>query len=60
MLGGFTIVSCSSCLLTRRVSSERAGEKSSSRQAITPARYDERTLAKKHNAATGERGDTIA
>ena len=29
---------------------------SSSRQAITPARYDEGILATKHNAAIGEKG----
>ena len=34
---------------------EGAGE-SSSRQAITPARYDEGTHATNHNSATGERG----
>ena len=33
--------------------------RSSEKQAITPARYDEGTNATNHNAATGER-DTIA
>ena len=44
-----------SCLLAGCLLNEGARE-SSSRQAITPARYDEGTLATNHNAATGERG----
>ena len=30
--------------------------RSSEKQAITPARYDEGTIATNHNTATGERG----
>ena len=43
------------CLLAGCLLNERARE-SSSRQAITPARYDGGTLATNHNAARGERG----
>ena len=43
------------CLLVGCLLNKGATE-SSSRQAITPARYDEGTLATNHNAATGERG----
>ena len=51
------IGSCISCCSPRQMSSERWGEAlTRKRQAITPARYDEGTLATNHNAATGERG----
>ena len=43
------------CLLTRCLLNEGSREPSS-RQTITPGRYDERTLATNHNAATGKRG----
>ena len=44
-----------SCLLAGCFLNEGARE-SLSRLAITPAKYDEGTLATNHNAATGERG----
>ena len=55
MLGtcsGFILVACllAGCLLNK------GARESSSRQAITPARYDEGILATNHNATTGERG----
>ena len=53
MLGRYS--AWNSCLLARCLLNEGATE-SSSRQAITPARYDEGTLATNHNAATGETG----
>ena len=55
MLGtcsGFILVACllAGCLLNK------GARESSSRQAITPARYDEGKLATNHNTATEERG----
>ena len=47
-----SIINC--CVLSGYLVNEGARE-SSSRQAITPARYDG-TLATNHNAAIGERG----
>ena len=43
------------CLLATCLLNE-AGRESSSRQAITPARHDDETLATNHNAATEKRG----
>ena len=49
------IVASISCLLAGCLLNEEVRE-SSSKQAITPAKYDEGTLATDRNAATGERG----
>ena len=49
------IGSCNSCCSPRRLFFERRGEAVIRRQAVTPARYDEGTLATSHNG----RGDTI-
>ena len=57
MLGRYTVVAsisflraCFGCILNE------GARESSSRQAITPARYDEGTLATNHNAAKGKGG----